>query len=106
MLEPIAFSKPARLVMVKKRLANGEPCGKCADAERLLKERGLWERIDEVVWADELDPESAGVQLARKYQVQLAPFYVLHDETGERVVTSTLKLVQELTRAAAQASAP
>ena len=106
MLEPTAFSKPARLVMVKKRLANGEPCGKCADAERMLKERGLWQRIDEVVWADELDPESAGMQLARKYQVQLAPFFVLHEGAGERVLTSTLKLIQELTRAETQVSAP
>jgi phosphoadenosine phosphosulfate reductase len=99
MLEPSTFSKAPRLIMVKKRLANGEPCGKCADAERMLKERGLWDRVDEVVWADELDPESAGVQLARKHQVQLAPFYILRDATGERVYSSTLKLIQELTRA-------
>jgi phosphoadenosine phosphosulfate reductase len=106
MLEPTAFSKPDRLVMVKKRLASGEPCGKCVDAERMLKERGLWQRVDEVVWADELDPESPGMQLARKHQVQLAPFYVLHDGTGERVLTSTLKLIQELARAEAGAPAP
>jgi phosphoadenosine phosphosulfate reductase len=98
MLEPTAFSKPDQLIMVKKRLANGEACGKCADAERMLKERGLWERVDEVVWADELDAESAGMQLARQHQVQLAPFYVLRDASGERVYSSTLKLIQELSR--------
>jgi len=37
------------VTMVKKRLANGEPCRKCAQAEDLLKNRGLWNRIDDVV---------------------------------------------------------
>jgi phosphoadenosine phosphosulfate reductase len=107
MLEPLAVSKPDRLVMVKKRLANGEPCGKCADAERMLKERGLWPRVDEVVWADELDSESAGMQLARAHQVQLAPFYILTHGGSERVYTSTLKLIQELNHApAARAASP
>jgi phosphoadenosine phosphosulfate reductase len=105
MLEPTTFSKPDRLVMVKKRLANGEACGKCSDAERMLKERGLWQRVDEVVWADELDAESAGMQLARKHQVELAPFYVLYGAAGERVYTSTLKLIQELARSQAASAA-
>ena len=34
-----------------------------AQAEELLKSRGLWNRIDEVVWADENDPTSPGMQL-------------------------------------------
>ena len=37
------------VTMVKKRLASGEPCRKCAQAEDLLRSRGLWDRIDEVV---------------------------------------------------------
>ena len=44
------------VTMVKKRLRSGEPCRKCAQAEDLLKTRGLWDRVDEVVWADEKDP--------------------------------------------------
>jgi phosphoadenosine phosphosulfate reductase len=101
-----ADSKPQRLTMVKKRLANGEPCGKCIQAEGLLKDRGLWGMVDEVVWADELDPESPGMLLAKKHQVSLAPFFILASAGEERVYSSTLKLVQELTRPAAQATAP
>jgi len=44
------------VTMVKKRLENGEPCRKCAQAEDLLKNRGLWSRIDEIVVADESVP--------------------------------------------------
>ena len=52
------------VTMIKKRLENGEPCQKCAQAEELLRCRGLWERIDEVVVADVRDPSSTGYQFA------------------------------------------
>jgi phosphoadenosine phosphosulfate reductase len=66
-------------------------------AQELLERRGLWDRIDEVVWAKEGEAGSAGAQLAERYGVDLAPFFIL-TETGQpdRVLTSTLKLVQEL----------
>lgn len=82
--------------MVKKVLASGEPCRKCAQAEQMLKARGLWGRIDEVLVADEADPESIGMQLARKHRVELAPFFVWRDNDGERIFTSTLELVRAL----------
>src|SRR6188768_1490902 len=85
-----------RVTMVKKRLLNGEPCKKCVDAEALLKSRGLWSRVDEVVWAIEGEPESAGMKLASQYQVELAPFFVVKPDNGEaRVYTSTLQFIKE-----------
>jgi phosphoadenosine phosphosulfate reductase len=85
-----------RVTMVKKRLLSGEPCKKCNDAETLLKSRGLWDRIDEVLWAIEGDPESAGMKLAAAYKVELAPFFVVQDDHGEaRVYTSTLQFIKE-----------
>jgi len=85
-----------RVTMVKKKLLNGEPCKKCADAETLLKSRGLWSRIDEVVWAIEGDSESAGMKLAAQYKVDLAPFFIVQtDEREARVYTSTLQFIKE-----------
>ena len=98
-----------RVTMVKKRLTSGEPCKKCNDAETLLKSRGLWDRIDEVLWAIEGDPESAGMKLAAEYKIELAPFFVVRDDTGEaRVYTSTLQFIKEALAGgtAAAASAP
>ena len=94
--------------MVKKRLLGGEPCKKCVDAEELLKNRGLWGRIDEVVWAIEGEPESAGMKLAAEHQVALAPFFVVRPDTGApRVYTSTLQFIKEaLGGGASAASAP
>jgi phosphoadenosine phosphosulfate reductase len=83
------------VTMVKKRLKNGQPCEKCAQAEELLKRRGLWERIDEVVWADENDDSSIGMQLAKERGVTLAPFFIVKDEGGEQVYTSALGFIKE-----------
>ncbi len=84
------------VTMVKKRLANGEPCRKCAQAEDLLRNRGLWERIDEVALADEADPTSPGMQLGARHGVSLAPFFVVREDDGREVVyDSVLKLIKE-----------
>jgi phosphoadenosine phosphosulfate reductase len=84
------------VTMVKKRLLNGDPCKKCLDAETLLESRGLRSRIDEIVWAIEGDPESAGMKLALEHQVELAPFFVVRDDAGAvRVYTSTLQFIKE-----------
>lgn len=95
------------VTMIKKRLANGQPCEKCVQAEELLKRRGLWERIDEVVWADESDPSSAGMQLAEAKGVKLAPFFIVKDGAAEQVYTSALGFIKErLTTPGAAAEAP
>jgi phosphoadenosine phosphosulfate reductase len=88
------------ITMVKKRLANGEACRKCVQAEELLKSRGLWDQIDEVVWADEADPSSPGMRLGVRFGVDLAPFFIARDEhDGLTVYDSVLKLINErLTR--------
>ncbi len=83
------------VTMVKKRLASGQPCEKCIQAEELLKRRGLWSRIDEVVWADESDASSAGMLLAEEKNVTLAPFFIVKDSSGEQVYTSALAFIKE-----------
>jgi phosphoadenosine phosphosulfate reductase len=84
------------VTMVKKRLANGEPCRKCAQAEDLLRSRGLWDRIDEVVVADEGNPESPGMKLGARHGVSLAPFFIVRESDGTEVVyDSVLRLVKE-----------
>jgi phosphoadenosine phosphosulfate reductase len=95
------------VTMVKKRFANGETCRKCAQAEDLLKSRGLWGRIDEVLWADENDASSPGARLAARYGVELAPFFVVREDDDRAVVyTSVLKLVQERLTGPAATPAP
>jgi hypothetical protein len=81
--------------MVKKTLADGSDCRKCAEATAHLESRGLWDRVDEVVWAREGDPASPGMVLGAKFGVDSAPFFIVrNDEGGERVYTSVLQLVR------------
>jgi len=75
------------VTMVKKKMADGSDCRKCADVTAYLQARGFWDRIDEVVWAYENDPESPGMVLGKRLGVERAPFFVVHDERGETVYT-------------------
>jgi adenylyl-sulfate reductase (glutathione) len=93
------------VTMVKKRLENGEPCQKCSQAEDLLRRRGLWARIDEVVVADARDPGSPGYQLAQRYGIDLAPFFLVKDGATETLYTSVLKFIAEALTPSSDASA-
>lgn len=83
------------ITMVKKRLRDGSECRKCSEAMEHLRNRGLLERIDEIVWADEGDPASPGVVLGEKLGVERAPFFIVRDGNEEKVYLSVLRLIQE-----------
>jgi hypothetical protein len=83
------------ITMVKKRLRDGRECRKCVQAMDQLQVRKLWNRIDEVVEAQEGDPNSPGSQLAQRVGVDVAPFFIVRDDSGEHVYTSVMKLIQD-----------
>ena len=83
-------SAPLHVTMVKKRLASGKPCRKCVQAEELLKARGGWDRIDQVVWAVENEPDSEGMRLARRHGIDAAPFFVVDESDGAQVAYSSV----------------
>jgi len=84
------------ITMVKKRLSDGSECRKCQEASDHLHSRGLWDRIDEVVWAHEGDDTSPGMQLGSALGVDRAPFFVVRDDGGDQTVyVSVLQLVRE-----------
>ena len=68
------------ITFVKKILANGEPCQKCADVQERLEKADQISRIDEIVIADERDPESKGMQLAKQLNVTRAPFFIVKED--------------------------
>lgn len=85
------------ITMVKKRLSNGQDCDKCARAEEILREKSLWERVKDVVWAVEGDPNSHGMIMASRFGVDAAPFFVIDNGQGRpQVYTSVLKLIKDL----------
>ncbi len=86
-----------KITLVKKILADGSPCQKCADVLNKLESSGHMSRIDEVLVADERDPESAGMAVAKRFQVNRAPFFLVEPPNAEPVIyTVYLKFVKEV----------
>lgn len=85
------------ITMVKKILNDGSPCRKCAEVLNQLEENKLLDRIDQIVIADERDPESEGMLIAKKHNVSLAPFFVV-EENGQptQIYTVYFKFVKEV----------
>ena len=85
------------ITFVKKLTAAGETCGKCTDVETRLERAGLRHLIDEVVIADERDPESPGFRLAAAHGVARAPFFVVRRDDGSvTVYTVYLQFIREV----------
>lgn len=78
-----------KITLVKKILADGSPCKKCGDVLEKLEASGHMSKIDQVLVADERDPGSEGMVIAKRYEVNRAPFFVVERE-GEEVVIYTV----------------
>lgn len=91
-----------RITMVKKILADGTACRKCAEVETRLRDGGHWQRLDAVVIADERDPGSAGMELARRHGVETAPFFIVEHADGRvEVFTIFFRFLREVLQAQA-----
>lgn len=86
-----------KITFVKKILADGSPCAKCADVIDKLETSGQMAQIDEILVADERDPQSPGMQLAKQYNVDRAPFFMV-EKAGQppQIYTVYLKFVKEV----------
>lgn len=83
--------------MIKKIKEDGTPCRKCDEIEQRLREAGLLNRIDQIIIADERDPDSAGMRLAAQYGIERAPFFLVQDEnTPPRIYTVYFKFLKEV----------
>ncbi len=86
-----------KITFVKKVLADGSPCKKCGDVIQKLEESGQMSQIDNILVADERDPQSPGMLLSAKLDVNRAPFFVVEEDGKEPVVyTVYFKFVKEV----------
>ncbi|MGC1953863.1 MAG: hypothetical protein WA970_15100 [Gammaproteobacteria bacterium] len=87
------------ITLVKKMKSNGDPCGKCIEVAHRLERDGFMQAIDRIVVADERDPQSEGMVLARRHGVSRAPFFIVEDpRQGLRIYTVYLAFVSEVLR--------
>ena len=85
-----------KITLVKKILADGQPCGKCAEVQNKLDQNNYMRYIDETLIADERDPVSPGVLLAQQLGVERAPFFVVENEDKTTIYTVYFKFVREV----------
>lgn len=86
-----------KVTLVKKILADGSPCKKCADVMAKLETSGQMQYIDDIIIADERDDQSLGMQLAAKYEVKRAPFFILEQPGQEpKIYTIYFQFVKEV----------
>ena len=85
------------VTFVKKILADGSPCQKCGDVTAKLEAEDQMQYIDQVVIADERDANSEGMQLAAKYNVKRAPFFIVEWPGQEtKIYTIYFQFVKEV----------
>ncbi len=93
----MSYKGKVHISMVKKIKLNGTDCRKCADIMERLDHSGLIKQIDQIIVADERDPESEGMQLAEKHSVDSAPFFIVTGKGGAvEVYTTYFKLVRDV----------
>jgi len=86
-----------KITFVKKIKVDGNPCRKCAEVQSRLEKEGYMNRIDRTVIADERDMNSEGMQLAKQYSVNLAPFFLVENEGKEAIIyTVYFKFINEV----------
>lgn len=96
MTDDAAAAAGRRITFVKKILAGGEPCAKCADVEQRLRAAGHMSAIDRTVVADERDPDSEGMRIAALHGVERAPFFVVESPGGTVVHTVYFRFLREV----------
>ncbi|MFT5395426.1 MAG: methyltransferase-like protein [Gammaproteobacteria bacterium] len=86
-----------KITFVKKIKIDGSPCRKCAEVQSRLEKDGHIDKIDRTIIADERDNDSEGMQLAKQYEVDRAPFFIVENDVGDTLVfTVYFKFVNEI----------
>ena len=86
-----------KITLVKKILADGSPCAKCRDVQQKLEENDQLRFIDQTLIADVRDAQSLGMQVAKQFGVERAPFFLVEQEGQEpEIYTVYFKLVKEV----------
>lgn len=86
-----------KITLVKKILADGSPCAKCRDVQQKLEENDQMRFIDQTLIADVRDEQSQGMQIAKQFGVDRAPFFLVEQDGQEpQVYTVYFKLVKEV----------
>ena len=84
------------ITIVKKIRPDGSLCRKSAEVSDKINHLNLGDRIDRVVFADDREYSSPGLELARRHGVQAAPFFIVEQENRTQVYTRYSRFFKEV----------
>ena len=84
------------ITIVKKIKPDGSLCRKSAEVTDKLERHNLNDRLDRVVFADDREYFSPGLELARRHGVKAAPFFIVEQEAGTQVYTKYSHFFKEV----------
>lgn len=84
------------ITIVKKIRPDGSLCRKSAEVSQKLDQLNLNDSIDKVLFADDNDYFSPGLELARRHGVNAAPFFIVEQENKIQVYTKYSRFFKEV----------
>ncbi|MBN2682991.1 MAG: hypothetical protein JXR58_10825 [Bacteroidales bacterium] len=85
-----------KIIMVKKFLEDGSECKKCIEVYERIQKNDELKYINEIIYADLREPQSEGIVLAEKYDIDIAPFFIVEKDNNISVFTSYMQLRKEV----------
>ncbi|MBV6621358.1 MAG: hypothetical protein KI793_00125 [Rivularia sp. (in: Bacteria)] len=83
--------------LVQKIKSDGNSCRKSAKVLNELKQLNLLDKIDEIIAADERQQsDSKGFDLAKKYNVSSAPFFIVEKEGTTKIYTAYYRFMKDV----------
>lgn len=84
------------ITMVKKIMEDGRECKKCRQVSERLESGGEMAFINEIIYADVRDPSSEGHRVAEKYNVNIAPFFVVEEKGQVNIYKTYMELKRKV----------
>ena len=89
--------KHPTVVMVKKRMSDGEDCRRCKQIQERIEKDRFEDNITETIFVEEGKNDSTAAKLSAKFKMRTAPFFVVtHDDDRVEAVESYFKLKKML----------
>lgn len=82
--------------LVQKIKKDGNSCRKSAKVLKDLEKLNLLDKIDEIIAADERQSSSEGFDLAKKYNVLSAPFFIVENEGKTKIYTAYYRFMKDV----------
>ncbi|MGL6340713.1 MAG: hypothetical protein ACRC80_16430 [Waterburya sp.] len=84
------------ITIVKKIRPDGSLCRKSAEVSDQLNQLNLSDRINQVIFADEREYFSPGLELARIHGVNAAPFFIVEQADQTKIYTQYSLFLKEV----------